>query len=630
MTEYADVFKPIRIGPILLKNRIGVAPAAPFLASHTKGVSPEFYAYTENLARSGAALITLGVTDVGPGVNTGARTMSAGNDLYLPDLGEIADCIHIHDAAAGIELVYSRYMLMPADKVVNQTSTEEVEAIIDCFAQAAGRARRAGFDVVMIHGGHGNVPAMFFNEKINKRSDRFGGSFEGRCRFGVELLDAVRKAVEGKLAIEYRISAEEILPGMTTIEQTLDYARVIQHQIDLLHVSRGMLEVTELLPYINVPLYLPRGINLPYAARFKRELEVPITVVGGFDLTLAQQAIAAGEVDMVSMIRTVLADTDCVEKARLGMGKKIRPCIRCNTCIDRTHTDRVAIQCAVNPILGRETRFEKGMATRPKRVAIIGGGVAGLEAARVCARRGHIVDLYEKQDRLGGLFNMACSAKFKQELRTYLDWSIQDVELNNDISIHLNTEITPEQIRSIKPDALVIAVGAKAITPRFSASDSGKVVWVGDVECGCKPVGDTVVIAGAGVTGLECALELSNAGKKVTLVDLLPRAQIGVGGTTINLILLFDLLKDNGVELICQSRVLDIDDNGVLIESTDGTQKILPCDTAILSLGFKPDPEALSPLMGLIEPTYLIGDCSPRGGTLHRATRSAFEKCMQI
>lgn len=630
MTDYADVFRPIKIGPILLKNRIAVAPAAPFLASHTKGISPEFYAYTENLARSGAALITLGVTDVGPGINTGARTMSAGNDLYLPDLGEVADCIHTHDAAAGIELVYTRYMLMPSDKVVNQTSIEEVEAIIDSFAQAARRARQAGFDVVMIHGGHGNVPAMFFNEKINKRTDRFGGSFEGRCRFGVELLDAVRDAVEGRLAIEYRISAEEILPGMTTIEQTLDYARVIQHKIDLLHVSRGMLEVSELLPYINVPLYLPRGINLPYAARFKHELEVPVTVVGGFDLTLAQKAISAGDVDMVSMIRTILADTDCVEKARLGMDNDIRPCIRCNTCIDRTHTERAAIQCAVNPILGRETRFEKGTAAHSKRVVIIGGGVAGLEAARVCARRGHAVDLYEKQDRLGGLFNIACSAKIKQELRVYLDWSIRDVESNKDISIHLNTEVSPDQIRSMKPDALVLAVGANAITPRFTASDTDKVAWVGDVECGCQSVGDTVVIAGAGVTGLECALELSNAGKKVTLVDLLPREQIGIGGTAINLILLFDLLKDNGVELICLSRVLDIDDSGVLIESADGTRTLLPCDTAILSFGFKADQEVLSSFMGIIEPMYLIGDCSPRGGTLHRATRSAFEKCMQI
>ncbi|MBO4352665.1 MAG: LysR family transcriptional regulator, partial [Eggerthellaceae bacterium] len=286
---YDHIFQPIRIGSKYAQNRIEIAPAAPFLAGHDGSLSPEFYEYNKGLASAGAGIVNLGVTSIDPGRGVGSRIMSIGSDLYLSDFNELAELFHSYGSLASCELVYSRYMLSPAEKVVNDTTTEEVEEMIQRFADAADRLVRANFDIAFIHGGHGNVPAMFFSNKINQRTDRFGGSFEGRCQFAVELLQAIRARVGKRLAITYRISAEEMLPGTSTLEETLEFAKVIEPYIDLLHVSRGILEVDDLLHYIFPPLYLPRGMNLPFAKRFKEELSIPVTVVGGFNLELAEQ-----------------------------------------------------------------------------------------------------------------------------------------------------------------------------------------------------------------------------------------------------------------------------------------------------------------------------------------------------
>ena len=380
MRKLQHIFQPIQIGPVPVKNRIEIAPAAPFLAGHDASVSRELHDYTVGLAKSGAGIVTIGVTSVDPRPPIGARILSAGSPLFVSDLNDIAEGIRRYGAAASIELVHSRYMLTPPEEVVMGTSAEEVEEIIRMFADAALRCQQAGFDMIMIHGGHGNVPAMFFNKKFNRRNDRFGGSFEKRCNFGVQLLKAIREKTGGCLAVEYRISAEEMLPDMTGLEETLQYARIIAPYIDLLHVSRGLLEVEDLLPYINTPVYLPRGLNLPFARRFKEALDIPVSVVGGFDLDLAEKAVSDGDTDMVAMIRTVLADTDCVEKARRGREEEIRPCIRCNVCISRTHSMFQSVRCAVNPLIGRETRFDaEHPAPDRKKIVVIGGGPAGLE-----------------------------------------------------------------------------------------------------------------------------------------------------------------------------------------------------------------------------------------------------------
>ncbi len=619
------IFEPIKIGPVTLKNRIEVAPAAPFLAGHDASVTPELFKYTCNLAKSGAGVVTIGVTSVDPREGVGGRTLTLSNPMYMSDLSDIAEGIHMYGAAASIEMVHSRYMLSDPCKVVNDTSTDEVWEIIRLFAEGTKRARAAGFDMVMIHGGHGNVPSMFFSRRYNKRSDIFGDRF----RFGIELCKAVREAAGGTMGVEYRISAEEVLEGYTTFDETLTYAEAIQDYIDLLHVSRGLLEEDSLLPIINAPVYLPRGANIPFARRFKEALKIPVSVVGSMDLDLAEKAVSEGAADMAAMIRTIYADTSCVEKARLGRDDDIRPCIRCNTCISRTHSMFKSVRCAVNPLLGRETWFDLRPAETAKKVVVIGGGPAGLEAARTCPMRGHEVTLFEKEGELGGKFKMACVSEFKRELAGYLEWSKKTVLENGRIKVLLNTPATRERIVNESPDAVIMAAGAEPIIPPFTAAGTAKLVWVGDAENGSVQLGERIVIAGAGVTGMEFALFLANMGKKdITLVDMLSEKDIGGGASPINLICLRDLLGKAGVKLRCGVRIQDIDSAGVHVKSENG-EECISCDTAVMSLGFKPNTVAIDGFRDLCGEFYVVGDAY-RPGNVWNANTTAFDAAMRI
>ncbi len=633
MDKNSSIFKPIKIGKIELKNRIQVSPAAPLLAGHDGGNTPAFMEYTRQLALSGAGLVTLGIASVDPQTTAlGARVLCASNPMYIGDLSEIADMIHDCGALASIELVYAQYMMGPASEAVNKPSTEEIKHIIDCYAQGALNCKLAGFDMVMIHGGHGNVPARFFSASINKRTDQYGGSFENRARFAVDLLDAVRERTGGSIAIEYRISGEELTPDGTKLDETLKFAKLIEDKIDMLHVSRGILENDNLLPYIMQPTYFPRAMNLDTAKQFKKALHIPVSVVGSFDLETAEEAVSHGDVDVVAMIRNIIAGgKNCVNDAKAGQLENVRPCVRCNTCIGRTHSQFIGIRCAVNPTVGRETQFPSmNPVSVPKKVMLIGGGPANLEVARTASKRGHKVTLFEKNEVLGGMLRTASAASFKKDMKKYLDWSIRTVSEDPNVTVHLNTEATPELVRKENPDALIVAVGSKPILPRFTASGTDKVVWVGDVELGKASTGNTVIIAGAGFTGLELALELARAGKTVKVIDMIPESKIGAGGIAISMIGLKQLLEETKVSFMCEVRLEDVNEEGAVVCKKDGTLEKLPCDTVVMSLGVRPDKEQMDSFKDIVEETYFIGDCAVRGGTLYKATTAGFNTAMKL
>lgn len=630
MNRYSEIFKPIKIGTKVAKNRIEAAPADTFLSGRDGGNTIEFSAYLNNLAKSGAGIVEIGVSDVGT-TASGVPVFCAGNPLMIADLSDVAEIIHKHGALACIELVHARYMMTPQEIVVNETSAEQIREVISLFAAAAQNCLTAGFDMIMIHGGHGNVPAMFFSQKFNHRSDQYGGTFENRCRFGLELLAGIREKVGDRLAIEYRISAEELLDGWTGLEETLEYAKKIQGFVDLMHVSRGILEVNDCLPYINAPAYFPRAMNLEAARRFKKELDIPVAVVGSFNLDLAEDAVANGDVDVVAMIRNILADTDCVSNAFKGKSELTRPCVRCNTCIGRTHSKFIRVRCAVNPRLGRELWNPPiTLTAAPKKVVIIGGGPAGLEAARIASQKGNKVTLFEKCHELGGTLRMAAAAPFKYDMKKYLEWSIRTVENDPNVKINKNTKATPELVAAEKPDALFIATGSEPIIPKFTASGTSKVAWAGDVDLGTVETGQNVVIVGAGFTGLETALALSNEGKTVRVIDMIDEDRIGADGIEISMIALRKLLRDAGVRFQCLVKLKDVTAEGAVIEHNDGTTETLICDTVILSLGVKRNAADIGRFDGLAEINCVIGDSAvERGGTLYNAVRTAFDAVME-
>lgn len=261
---------------------------------------------------------------------------------------------------------------------------------------------------------------------------------------------------------------------------------------------------------------------------------------------------------------------------------------------------------------------------------MVGGGPANLEAARTAAKRGHDVVLFEKADQLGGKLLLATADDLKMDMRRYLEWSIRDVMHYPNVDVRLNTEATEEAILAENPDAMIIAVGGDPIIPNFTATGTDKVVWVGDYELDHSIVGETAVVCGGGFTGLEAALELAREGKKVTIVDMLPMEALGAGGTLMNTVALMQMLMGAGVAFECNSRILDITENGVLIASADGIEKVLVCDTAVLSFGFKKNDELVQKLFCLVPESYVIGDCSTNGGTVWAAVRSGFDMAMNL
>lgn len=629
LMEYKAIFQPLQVGPLLWRNRIEVAPAAPFLPWRAEDGTMPLKAYYAALAKSGAAVLHIGIGSLEdlPGKPGVIRPACA--EMKLEELPELVSVLHSDGCLAGVELSVSRYMMGPRERITTMPESE-ILSIIDSYVLQAKRAKEAGFDILLIHGGHGNVPAQFFSAQINRRTDRWGGSEENRSRFALELLDALRAAVGDGMAIEYRISAEECMPGATCFPETLRFAERIQDKIDLLHVSRGLLEEDETLPIINSPVYMPRGSNIPFAKEFRAKLRIPVSVVCGMDLDTAETAVAEGSVDAAAMIRTALADTDFVRKAQEGNASKIRPCVRCNGCIDSTHTKRTSVRCAVNPLCGRESVFDPDQpAKKCKDVVVIGGGPAGLEAARTAARRGHSVTLLEKNKKLGGTLHMAAAADFKEDMRRYLDWSIRDVGYNEDIVISLGSEVTPKRIADMRPDAVIVAVGAKPIIPKIATCPE-KAIWVGELETNPQLAGENVVIAGAGFTGLEMALSLAEAGKKVTVIDMIPEERVGADGIAISMTWLKNRLRELNVGLACERRLEDVTELGAVVSLKNGEKETIPCDTVVLSLGVRPDRSLFEALQGLAPEVIAVGDCSAAGGTLMKAVAGGFEAAMSL
>lgn len=644
VTRYPSLFQPVKVGNLTLKNRITSAPIYNFLASYDNHITRECIEFSKPYGKGGAATVTLGSGFINRELPPAARHIVGMNDDFIVVyLSEWCEAVKRFGSKACVELVpiasyfgtheVESSVGIPMEIDCNLLTERELKDFVEDYAKGAGAILKAGGDMVLVHGAHCQLPALLFSKVFNKRKDQYGPqSFENRCRFAVEILEAIRAEVGDKLAIEYRISAIDMVPGSPDIEEVIEFTRVIQDKIDILHVSRGNLAINKLTPYILPPTYMDHNINIEYAARFKKELDIPISVVGSVTLEEAERAIAEGKIDLVALGRQLLADPETVNKLERGQEEMIRPCIRCNTCISRSHFGMKPPRCAVNPVLGRELDYQNiPMPKRRKKVVVVGGGPAGMEGARTAAERGHDVVLLEKTARLGGFMHEASNALFKTDLKKYLEWSVRMTEQNVNIDIRLSTEATPELIEKENPDALIIAIGAVPYIPELTCMDKSKVIWVGDIEREKINIGDNILIVGAGLTGCETALKYLQAGKSVTLIDALPRKQLGLGTSPINAYYLFDVLEEHKVDLCPETKLIDITKEYVAIER-DNKQENLVFDTVILASGMKAGAnfESIKNLRALVPESYVAGDCNDNQYTIWNATTSAFDAAMAI
>jgi len=629
MNKYKHIFTPIKIGRLTVKNRIEAAPVGPLLASTDGDVTRELIEWERVLAKGGAGIVTIGDTPIAGEISMRiGHVLDLSTDKSINGLNRLAETIQRYGAKASIELTYHDYFVShsPTDMTL-----EKINMLIESHAKAAYRCLIAGMDMIMIHAAHGHLISQFLSPKSNLRTDAYGGSFKNRARFVTEILDAIRNQVGDRLAIEYRISGDELTPDGLTVEEQLEFARMIQDKIDLIHVSAGKLYEEKTIPRIFQPMYIPRGVNVYLAELFKKELKVPITAIGSLNMEMAEHIIAESKADMVAMARSLIADPDCVNKTKKGEEDTIRPCVRCNTCIDLAHRSLLPVHCAVNPLAGREAEFVNlAPPIKKKKVVVIGGGPAGMEAARRAADRGHHVILFEKDATLGGTLVMGSTAPFKVDIKEYLDWAIRTTMNTPHVTVRLSNEATPEKIKAENPDALIIAVGSTPHIPKISGVDRENVVWAGDVERGKVKVGDRVIVVGAGLTGSETALYLAQQRKKVTVIDMLPLNQIDAESPFVNIISLRGMMNDLDIKIITEVNLEAVTDTGAIIMDKNLNRSEIPCDTIVLAVGVKPRKEVVQMFEGCAPEIYVAGDCNKERGNLYSATLQGFFAAMEI
>lgn len=621
------ILEPIQIGKVLIKNRI-VMPAMENLYNNADGsVSDELISYYAGRARGGVGLIVIQNSHVDTQASRSAYCMlSIATGHMIAGLSRLADAIHAEGAKAVVQLGHGGRQCNPDaipsgvqhlapspiptwvwGVVPKEMSIDDINTVQNAFVMAAERAKKAGLDGVEIHSAHGYLIGQFISPASNKREDAYGGSLENRSRFALEIVSKVREKVGQDFIVGFRLSADEYVPGGLALEEGVRYAKIIADtgKVDYLSVSAATYEsIVKLYPV----MYAGKGELLPLSEEVKKLVKgVPVIAVGSIDTLNGEEAIRGGRADLVAIGRGLLADPDIPNKIAWGKVDDIRPCIRCNEGCFARIADGKPMWCSVNPAMGREDIFRYAPAAEKKKVVVIGGGLAGMEAARIAALRGHDVTLLEKTGTLGGHLIPASSSPFKQPIRELLEWEIKQInKLGMKIRVEMNTEATPEIIEKMKPDALIVAVGSQWNEP--FASGSASVISGKDFLAGTSALGEKVVIVGGGTIGCEVALDIAEVHKKkATVVEMLN--QVLTGMELLNMIALTERMMMAGVDIRIGLKVKEIIGQSVICEDAAGNRQKIDADTVVVCSGLKARKEVADSFRGLAPDVYAIGDC---------------------
>jgi len=610
------LFTPIKIGELELKNRIIMPPMIERLAVDgmvTQAVK-DFYGAR---ARGGVGLIVLtpGIID-----ESMASSIQLGiyEDRFVPKLKELTDVVHECGAAIGIELMHlgrqgegiegykpvaaSPIPWAPHEQVPRELTTAEIEDLVEKFADGARRARDAGFDLVELHACHGYLLSGFLSPHTNLRTDRYGGDVAGRARFVVEIVQRIKAKAGSDFPVSCRINGTDHIPGGVTPEMACETARILEEAgADLVGVSSGAYGS---YPVIVPPYDQPYGCNVELAHAVKRAVNVPVAVAGRLDDPwVAEEVLASGKADLIAIARGLVADPDLPDKVQEGRFQEIRKCIACNVCIDYNATE--PIQCTVNPEAGREREMEIVPVQSGRKVLVIGGGLAGLEAARVAALRGHRVVLYEEDDQIGGQWRLAAAPPHKQGHLVLLEYLAGQLEKLG-VEQRLGRQADAATVDEIDPDVVIVATGGEPVVPRIPGVGCEGVLTAWEV-LGGREVGQRVLVVGGGMTGLETAELLAERGREVTVVEQL--VQVGADmGATVRWHMM-KRIKGGKVRIVTSTQMKEIRPGlRVVVSRGDRDEEWDGFDAVVLACGVRPRNEIVGQVGG--KEVHVIGDAS--------------------
>ncbi|MEM2668356.1 MAG: FAD-dependent oxidoreductase, partial [Candidatus Methanomethylicaceae archaeon] len=603
MKTLSKIFEPINIGSLEIKNRIVMPPMSTNFANEDGSVSERQIRYYEARAIGGVGLIIVEATCIESSIGKlNPIQLCIDNDKFIAGLNELAEAITRYGARAAIQLHHagrrarvtngkqpvsaSDGLSTPIGLKTRALTLKEIEELIELFAKAAERAKIAGFEAIELHGAHGYLIGQFLSPLTNRRTDKYGGDINGRARFAIEIVRRIKEKLGENFPLIFRISGDEYINGGLDIEETKIISKLLEKEgVNALHISAGAYETRH---WTSAPMCIPRGHLVYLAEKIKQIVNIPVITVGRInDLYLAEDIIKNKKADLVSMGRALIADPEIINKTLNGKIENIRRCIACNRCLSRLD-EKLHISCTVNPIAGKEYKIRVKKASKPKKVLIIGGGPAGMEAARIAAIRGHEVILYEEKDKLGGQLILATIPPHKEEMKSILEYYTQELS-KLEIEIKIGRKATLKDIEKISPEIIILATGAKPIIPSIPGIKNKNVITAWDVLLNTTKVGDNVVIIGGGMVGCETAEYLIKKGKKVKIIEMLPDIAVDVEFRSRTFLL--ERLHLNKVDILVNTELKEVMDNKAILINKKGEKIVLEADNIVLACGSKPNNE---------------------------------------